>query len=248
VDVYGIFDHPFSSIAGILKVPANWCDITALHPNIKACTYRELPGSWQLTFYGGRKEYQSPEDTYPFMFRYRNIEQQQGYVHIVLDSDEGPLGTKDHTMRFEALPLDGKRTFVHVSYAYTSGAALRFAEQVYFSTLGRSKVGFTIDGTDSSGNPVYVSGSRGVIERNAVRYYLAIQSFMDSLRFPEESRFSMRTSQWYDMTCRYRKQLYEMPKKDYITFKTKEHKNQVMLQQQAATGLQTAARYSNSME
>jgi hypothetical protein len=38
-----------------------------------------------------------------------------------------------------------------------------------------------------------------------------------------------------------------MPKKDYITFKTKEHKNQVMLQQQAATGLQTAARYFNAM-
>ncbi|NTU43575.1 MAG: hypothetical protein HGA78_11120 [Nitrospirales bacterium] len=47
VDVYGIFDYPFSSVVNVLKVPANWCDIVSLHPNVKACTYREVPGSWQ---------------------------------------------------------------------------------------------------------------------------------------------------------------------------------------------------------
>jgi len=40
VDVYGIFDYPFSSIAAALKVPANWCDIVSLHPNIKAAPTR----------------------------------------------------------------------------------------------------------------------------------------------------------------------------------------------------------------
>ncbi len=237
VDVYGIFRHSFSDVLNVLNVPANWCDIASLHPNVKACTYRELPGAWQLTFYSGRKVYQSPEGTHQFAYRFRKVAQRAEYLDIVLNADEGPFGTKDHKMRFEAIPLDGERTFVHVSYAYRSGLSLRLAANIYFSTLGSGKVGFTVEGTDRNGNPVYVGGSRGVIERSAVRYYFAIQSFMDTLRYPEESRFSGRLSEWYDLTSRYRRQLFEMDKQDYLSFKTREHRNQVMLQQQISMSL-----------
>ena len=238
VDVYGIFDYPFSSVVNVLKVPANWCDIVSLHPNVKACTYRELPGAWLLTFYIGRKVYQPPENTRQVIYHYRNVDQQQGYLDIILSADAGPFGTKDHRMRFEALPLDGGRTFVHVSYAYSDSVALRLAEKAYFATLGWGKVGFTVTGTDRNGNPVYIGGPRGAIERNAVRYYFAIQSFMDMLSYPGENRFSMSTIKWYDLTSRYRKQLFDLDKKDYLTFKTKEHKNQVILQRRIKTGLQ----------
>ncbi len=238
VDVYGIFDYPFSSIVNMLKVPANWCDIVSIHLNVKACTYRELSGAWMLTFFFGHKVYQPPEDTRPVIYYYRNVEQQQGYLDIILSADEGPYGTKDHRMRFEALPLDKGRTFVHVSYAYSDRVALRLAAKVYFATLGRDKVGFTMTGTDSNGKPVYIGGPRGSIERNAVRYYFAIKSFMNALRYPEESRFKMRINEWYDLTSRYRIQLFELDKEDYLTFKTKEHKNQVLLQRLIGTGLQ----------
>jgi hypothetical protein len=235
VDVYGIFDCPFSSIVNVLNVPANWCDIVSLHPNVKACTYRELSGSWLLTFYIGRKVYQPPEDTRQVIYHYRKVDQQQGYLDIILSADAGPFGTKDHRMRFEALPLDGAKTFVHVSYSYSDSIALRLAAKAYFATLGRGKVGFTVTGRDGNGKPVYIGGPRGAIERNAVRYYLAIQCFMNTLRYPEKNRFSMMTSEWYDFTTRYRKQLFELGKKDYLTFKTKEHKNQVTLQRLIGT-------------
>jgi hypothetical protein len=238
VDVYGIFDQNFSSVVNVLKAPANWCDIVSLHLNVKACTYKELPGGALLTFYIGRKVYQHPADARQVIYHYRKVDQQQGYLDIILDADEGPFGTKDHRMRFEALPLERGRTFVHVSYAYSDSVALRLAEKVYFATLGRDKVGFTVTGTDRNGNSVYIGGPRGAIERNAVRYYFAIQSFMNALRYPEKNRFSMRISEWYDLTTRYRKQLFELEKKDYLIFKTKEHKNQVILQRQLGTGLQ----------
>jgi hypothetical protein len=238
VDVYGIFDYPFSSVVNVIKVPANWCDIVSLHPNVKACTYRDVPGSWLLTFYIGRKVYQPPEDTRQVIYHYRNVDQQQGYLDIILTADAGPFGTKDHRMSFEALALDGARTFVHVSYEYSDSVVLRLAAKVYFATFGRGKVGFTVTGTDRNGKPVYIGGPRGAIERNAVRYYFGIQSFMKTLRYPEKSRFSMRTSEWYDLTTRYRKQLFDLDKKDYLTFKTKEHMNQVILQRQTGTGLQ----------
>ncbi len=35
VDVYGIFDYPFSSVVNVLKVPANWCDIAEIVMTIK---------------------------------------------------------------------------------------------------------------------------------------------------------------------------------------------------------------------
>lgn len=230
VDVYGIFDYSFSSVVNVLSAPSNWCDIVFLHPNIKACASSDLPDGGLLTFYIGRKVYQAPEDTRQVVYHYRNIEQQQTYLDIMLSADAGPFGSRDHRMRFEAMPLDGERTFVHVSYTYCDSAALRLAGKAYFATLGRGKVGFTVTGTDSSGKPVYIGGPRGAVERNAVRYYFAIQSYMNTLRYPEERRFSLRISDWYDLTARYRKQLFELDKDDYLTFKTKERMHQVTLQ------------------
>ena len=230
VDVYGIFEYPFNNVVNVLKVPDNWCDIVSLHPNVKACTSRNLPSAELLTFYIGRKGYQPPADARQVVYHYRNVDQQQGYLDIMLSADAGPFGTKDHRMRFEAMPLDGGRTFVHVSYAYSDSAALRLAGKVYFATLGWGKAGFTVTGTDRSGNPVYIDGPRGAIERNVVRYYFAIQSYMDALHYPEKDRFSVRIGEWYDLTTRYRKQLFDLDRDDYLTFKTKEHMHQVTLQ------------------
>jgi hypothetical protein len=237
VDVYGIFDQTFSDVVNVLNAPANWCDIVSLHTNVKACTYRELPGSWQLTFYIGRKVYQPPKDAHQVIYRYRKVVQQQGYLDINLNADEGPFGTKDHRMRFEVLPLDGGKTFVHVHYEYSNSVAFRVAEKIYFATLGLGKMGFTVTGTDKKDNPVYIDGPRGAIERNAVRYYFAIQSFMNTLHYPEKIRFRMRIIQWYDLTNRYRKQLFDLDRKDYLEFKTMEHTNQVMLQRSVGTSL-----------
>jgi len=230
VDVYGIFDQSFKGIVNVLKDPANWCDIVSLHPNVKACTYRDQPGAGLLTFYIGKKVYQPPKDTRQVIYNYRIVKQQQNFLDIILSADAGPFGTENHRMRLEAMPLDGKRTFVHVSYEYSESDALRFAEKAYFATLGRSKVGFTETGTDEDNKPVYIGGPRGAIERNAVRYYFAIQTFMHTMRYPEQKRFSMRLGKWYDLTMRYRRQLHDLDKNDYLAFKATEHKNQLTLQ------------------
>jgi hypothetical protein len=234
VDVYGIFNNRFSTVANVLKIPANWCDIVSLHPNVKACTYGGQPGAGLLTFYIGSKNYQSPENARQVVYHYRHVAQTTRYLDILLNAEEGPFGTNNHKMRFEALPLDGGKTFVHVSYEYSDSAAIRLAGKAYFATLGKGKAGFTVTGTDKNGKPVYVGGPRGALERNAVRYYFAIQSFLSPLRYQETKRFSMRISQWYDLTSRYKKQLIEQNKKEYIASKTIEHKNQLMLQSRIA--------------
>lgn len=230
VDVYGIFPHPFNTVSSLLRVPANLCDIVALHPNVKACTWSDQSDAGVLNFYVGKKTYQPPEAARKVLFRNQIVSQQNGYQDIILSADVGPFGTKDHNMRFEAIPLDGGRTFVHVSYEYSDSTALRLAGKAYFATLGRSKVGFTVTGTDDKGQPLYIGGPRGAIERNAVRYYFAIQAFMNSVRYPETNMFSMRISQWYDLTTRFPKQLSDLARADYLASKTTEHTNQIQLQ------------------
>lgn len=238
VDVYGIFDYPFGTIAEELDVPANWCDIAPLHPNVKACTYRELDGKWLLTLYLGRKDNQSLEDAHQIVCRYRNLQRQQGYLDVLLHADQGPYGTTNHSMRFEALSLDDGRTFVHASYAFSDSAALRLAAKIYFATLGWNKVGFTVTGIDTKGAPVYIGGPRGAVERNAARYYFAIQSFMNTLRYPEAVRFKMMAIDWYNLTIPHKKQLFDLDRKDYLLFKTTEHLHQVNLQRRIRAGLQ----------
>jgi hypothetical protein len=64
----------------------------------------------------------------------------------------------------------------------------------YYATIGRDKKGFSIIATGNKTDPVYVRGVRGSVERNAVRYYLAIQTYMDTLKISRHQRFEQRIS------------------------------------------------------
>ncbi|MDT4876423.1 hypothetical protein FQZ97_1118590 [compost metagenome] len=93
-----------------------------------------------------------------------------------LEAEDGPLGTRRYRIKLEAVALDERRSFLHLSYSYAYGLAARLATQAYLATLGRNKVGFSIVAHDAEGQPVYIGGMRGVIERNTMRYYLAIEA------------------------------------------------------------------------
>lgn len=230
VDMYGVFNHPFGAVRDALQSPANWCDITSLHINIKACTSRKAADQWLLTLYSGRKYYQPPADAYPLKLKYRVVSQQPDYLDVALAANEGPLRTKDHRIRLQAAPLDAGRTFVHFSYVYGHGAVARTAIKTYFSTLARDKVGFSII-AGKGGKPVYIGGVRGSIERNTVRYYLALETFIDAFKTSESRRFEQRIGRWYDLTGRY-PQLKEMEKPEYLDLKRRERVNQLRLQKQ----------------
>ena len=112
------------------------------------------------------------------------------------------------------------------------------AIKAYFATIGRNKKGFSIVAQDKKGNPLYLGGVRGSVERNAVRYYFALQTYMDSLKLPSEQRFEKRINQWYDLTARYPIQLYELDKEDYLANKHREYTNQITLQSKSARWMQ----------
>ena len=101
----------------------------------------------------------------------------------------------------------------------------------YFSLFGGGRVGFSVIGTGRDGSPVYVGGLRGAIEGNVLRYYLTILAYMDTLKIPVDQRFEKRISQWYDLTARYKRQLFEMEKEAYLTYKRQDRESQLILQE-----------------
>jgi hypothetical protein len=96
----------------------------------------------------------------------------------------------------------------------------KMAMQAYFNTLGRGKVGFTVVEKDAQGKPVYVSDLRGGLERNAMRYYASIESYLDALSAPAPQRLEKRLRHWYAYTEKYPLQLQE--EAGYLEAKRKE--------------------------
>ena len=104
-----------------------------------------------------------------------------------LSADEGPLSTKNYRIQVEVVPVDAKRSVIHMSYAYGYGFAARMAMQTYLSTLGSQKVGFTIIERKPDGKPVFQGGVLGLLERNTMRYYLAIDAYLSAYALPPAS-------------------------------------------------------------
>jgi hypothetical protein len=120
----------------------------------------------------------------------------------------------------EATPLADGRSFLRLHYSYAFGVAAKLATKGYLATGGSGKVGFTRDGRG------YVRGLRGAVERNAMRYYLALESYLGSLAQAPGRQFSTRIARWFDATERYALQLHEMDRGSYIAMKQREYARQ----------------------
>ena len=230
--VYGVIDHPFLEVKRALVSAQAWCDIVPQHLNVKACTFERLDNHCQVTFYSGRKFYENAEDVYKLPYHFDVTRSEDSYFQTTLNAAKGPMGTSNYRIEVEAIPISTQTTFLHFSYAYHYNFLTTISMQTYLATLGSGKIGFSVTATDSQGKPIYVEGIRGIIERNTIRYYFAIQSYLDSLQLEPGKRFPARINKWFELTERFPLQLHEMDKKDYLEYKQREHKDQLQLQQQ----------------
>ena len=230
-DVYAVLDHPFKLASGELKNPETWCDILILPFNTKYChAVRGTSGS-NLLVRIGRKFDQPVDEAYKLQFTYRAVAATPDYFESRLAAKEGPVGTRDYHIVISAVPLDEKRTFMHLSYAYGYGLTGKVAMQAYLATVGADKVGFSVTGKDATGQPIYMGGVRGAVERNVMRYYLAIDSYLDSLGAPHGQQVERRIQGWFNATERYPRQLREMDRPAYVAMKRSEvERQQTMIQ------------------
>jgi hypothetical protein len=113
-----------------------------------------------------------------------------------------------------------------MSYSYAYGMAARMAMQGYLATVGRDKFGFSITGKSDVGKPVYIDGVRGVVERNTMRYYLAIEAYLGALSTPPADQTEKRLRDWFDAVERYPQQLHELDRNEYLDMKRREVQRQ----------------------
>jgi hypothetical protein len=87
-------------------------------------------------------------------------------------------------------------------------------------------VGFSVVARRPDGRPVYVGGLRGMVERNTMRYYLAVEAYLGASDVPAPERPEKRLRDWFAATERYALQLHEMERDDYLEMKRRELKRQ----------------------
>jgi hypothetical protein len=221
-EIHAVMEHPFARVNASLRSPGNWCDVLILHLNIKFCRAQTGPSGPSLRIHIGRKTPQPLADAERLDFSYRDATPSAEHLEVSLNADEGPLGTSHYQIRLEAVPLSATRTFLHFSYAYTTQLVARVAMEAYLATLGSDKVGFTVTGTQADGQPAYIGGMRGVVERNTMRYYLAIDAYLQAESAAPAERLESRLQAWFTAVEQYPRQLHEIDRTAYLEMKRAE--------------------------
>ncbi len=226
-EAYVVVQHPFKRVVAALGSADHWCDILILHVNTKYCRPAVgAPGNSMLQVAMGRKFEQDLDDAYQVDFSYRKLHSDDKLLQVELDAASGPMGTRDYRIQLEAVPLTGEQSFIHLSYAYSYGVSARLAMQAYLATMGSSKVGFTVVSHNAAGEPEYIEGVRGAVERNTLRYSLAIEAYLGAWSAAPDQRTEKRLRDWFAATERHPLQLHEMELDEYLAMKRNEIRRQ----------------------
>jgi hypothetical protein len=218
-EIYAVIERPFRVVAPALARPAQWCEVLLLQVNVKRCESENGDG---MTAFITRRARDPVDSAHRVDFHYKLVKASADYGRVALNAPSGPVGTRDYEILLEAASLDAQRTFVHMSYAYTLGTMARFAMDAYLTGAGRDKVGFSVVERLADGRPVYVDGVRGVVERTTMRYFLAVEAYLESLGAPASQRLETRLRRWYAAISRY-PQLREVVGPDeYVEMKRRE--------------------------
>lgn len=221
-EVFAEVPYPFAVIKRSMQSASQWCDILILHLNVKRCRAEGAGPQATLSVSIGKKSGESPDEASKVDFAYRLAENSAQYFQVLMNAPTGPLGTRDYRIALEAVPLDGERSLLHMSYSYGYGLAARLAMQAYLATVGADKVGFSATGRGPEGRPILVNGVRGVVERNTMRYYLGIEAYLGSLATPAAEQPGKRAQDWFAATEEFALQLRELSASDYLQMKRRE--------------------------
>ncbi len=65
-----------------------------------------------------------------------------------------------------------------------------------------------------------------MVERNTMRYYLAISTYLQALALPPAAQPQARFAAWFDATEKYATQLHEVDRAPYLAMKRNEYRRQ----------------------
>ena len=214
-EIYAVIERPFERVRSSLRRAGQWCEVLIVQANVKNCE----AASRNLSLFVARRAEDPPERTHRLDFSYDVPAAGADYLHVALEAPEGPYDTTDYRILVQAAPLDGGRTFLHLAYSYTLNGMARMGMRIYLASSGRDKVGFSVVGRTPEGEPEYVRGVRGVVERNTMRYYLALEAYLDALDAPAAERVERRLRAFHAGLESYPRQLHELELGHYLQIK-----------------------------
>lgn len=218
-DVYAVVDHPIDVVRSALQNPAQWCDMLVLHINNRRCRVARGPGVDTVTL-SVVVRYDKPiEQAFELPFVHRVTSATHDYLAVDLSAETGPMGTSHYRVALEAVPMGERQSFVHFGYAYRHNIMAKFATMAYLSTFGSHKVGFTVIGRTPGGQPEYIRGLRGLMERNAMRYFLTLDTYLAGASMSPPDPLDKRLRRWFDAVEQYPPQLHEIELPTYLAIK-----------------------------
>ena len=225
-NAYAVINYPFATVASSFRDADNWCEVLILHLNTKYCRAGGDNAKSLLAVAVGKKQPQEIREAYTLNFDFKPGLSTPEYMAVQMNADKGPVGTYNYRINLRAVPISSGKTFMHLQYAYGYGLAGRVAMQSYLATMGSGKLGFTQIERQTGGPKAPVEGMRGAVERNTMRYYLAIDAYLASLSSAVPEQLDKRLQHWFDATERYPRQLHEIDRNAYLTMKRNEYRRQ----------------------
>jgi hypothetical protein len=218
-DIYAVIDHPLVDVRAALANASQWCEMLLLHINNRRCRVDRRPDG-DLLMLSVVRRYDKPVDqAFELTFVHRTASATRDYLAVELSAEAGPLGTSRYRVTLEATPLGARQTFLHFGYAYEHNMMARYATMAYLATFGSHKVGFTEVGKTPDGQPEYIRGLRGLVERNSMRYFLTLDAYLAGLKAPAPERAEKRLHRWFEAIERYPVQLHEVDLATYLAHK-----------------------------
>lgn len=221
--VYAVNNHPFTAMAAPFARPQVWCEVMLLPFNTRSCQLGTEGGAPELVLNITRKNGLEASQGHTLRLDWHKVAATADYLEVRLTSESGPLGTAGYVIVLRAVPLAQGRTFTHFTFSFRFGGAARVATQAYLATIGRDKVGFSM--VQQAGSERLVGGMRGIVERNAMRYFLALEAWLNTARVPPAQQLEARLEDWFDATERYPRQLREMDKPTYLANKRRDYRS-----------------------
>ncbi len=223
-EVWSVSPAPFETVAAELRHPETWCDIVTLHLNVKACVHEVRDGQQWITMFIGYRTFQTPEQAHPLV-AVLDVDEVPGELRATLRAARGPFGTSNHRLDLTAKPTADGRTRLEFDFTQRYGWWAKHAMKVFLATWSRHRVGFT---ELEPGR--WVRGFEGLMERNVVRYHLALQAYLEHPRDGLAATREARWARWFALTERHPRQLRVVTREAYLETMHREHAEQMRLQ------------------
>jgi len=201
--------HAWADVRSSLANPTTWCRMTTLVPDVRECAVDAVEEvdygvHATLTLSVGSGDGGTRQDI-EHEFR---ASVGSDALEASLRAPSAALGVRDAGVTVTAKPgADGVE--LELEYGLRSSIRSRLATRAYLAGEAGSRPGISYT-KDPDGTHQYVTGVRALIERNAMRYFLAFPALL------ETGSQTDAADAWYEIASHYKADLPERSKEAYI--------------------------------